>query len=65
MSKEIVWAWIDRDMKRFVKEIAEAHGISLSEYVRSLIIQDLEKRGFITVKIEKLKEEIRNECRRF
>ena len=60
MSKQIVWAWVDSEMKDIARKVAKAQGVSLSEYVRNLIIKDLERRSIITTKIDMIKEEIRN-----
>ena len=60
MSKQIVWAWVDSEMKDIARKVAKAQGVSLSEYVRNLIIKDLERRSIITTKIDLIKQEIRN-----
>ena len=55
MSKKsvMVWAWVDKEIRELVEKIAESKGISISEYVRQLIIEDLDKRSIFT---DKLKE---------
>lgn len=55
MSKTMVWARVDKDIRNWVKKLADVKGISMSEYVRSLIIEDLDKR---TVFTSALKEEL-------
>ena len=44
MSKTMLWARVDKSIRDMVKKLADAKGISMSEYVRSLIIEDLDKR---------------------
>jgi len=59
MSKKsvMVWAWVDREIRELVEKIAESKGISISEYVRKLIIEDLDKRSVFT---DKLKEAVKS-----
>ena len=58
MSKELVGGWIEPEVKRLVEKLAEIKGISLSEYVRSLILEDLNKRTVFTDALKK--EEVMN-----
>jgi len=60
MSKKsvMVWAWVDREIRELVEKIAESKGISISEYVRQLVIEDLDKRSIFTTK---LKEAVKHE----
>lgn len=44
MTKTMLWARVDKDIRDMVKKLSAAKGISMSEYVRSLIIEDLDKR---------------------
>ena len=46
------------EMYELIKKIAKMMDISPSEYLRFLIIQDLERRNFITTKIERIKREV-------
>jgi len=48
MSKTMLWARVDTDIRDMVKRLADAKGISMSEYVRSLVIEDLDKRTVFT-----------------
>jgi hypothetical protein len=48
MSKTMLWARVDIGIRDMVKKLADAKGISMSEYVRSLIIEDLDKRTVFT-----------------
>ena len=49
MSKKVmVWAWIDTDIREIVEKLAKSKGVSISEYVRNLILEDLDKRSIFT-----------------
>jgi len=54
MSKKnvMVWAWVDKEVRELVEKIAQAKGISISEYVRQLVIDDLDKRSFFITKLK-------------
>lgn len=47
-QKTMLWARVDVEVRDVVKRLAEAKGISISEYVRSLILEDLDKRTVFT-----------------
>jgi len=53
----MVWCWVDSEIRRLVEEIAESMGISISEYVRRLVLSDLDRRSVFTTK---LKEAVKN-----
>ena len=56
MSKtENILVWVTPEIKDLVNKLAEAQGLSISEYIRSLITADLDKRTFFTTQV---KEEI-------
>ena len=48
MAKTMLWARVDTDIRDMVRRLADAKCISMSEYVRSLIIDDLDKRTVFT-----------------
>jgi hypothetical protein len=48
MSKTMMWSRVDDNIRDMVKKLAVAKGISMSEYVRNLIIEDLDKRTVFT-----------------
>ena len=56
-QKKVVWAWVHPSIREAVERIAKSKGISISEYVRSLILEDLEKRNIINAV---LKEEMKS-----
>jgi len=55
MSKIMIWSRVDQDVKDLAEKLADAQGLTLSEYIRNLITQDLDKR---TVFTDKLKAEL-------
>lgn len=52
-QKTMLWARVDVEIKDAVEKLARAKGISLSEYVRSLVLEDLDKRTFFTTKLKR------------
>jgi len=54
MSKKnvMVWAWVDEDIRKLVERISESKGISISEYVRQLVIEDLDRRSVFTTMLK-------------
>ena len=48
MGKTMLWARVDVGIRDMVKKLAAIKGISMSEYVRSLVIEDLDKRTVFT-----------------
>ena len=44
----MVWAYVDKSIKIAINTLAKAKGVSVSEYVRSLILEDLDKRTYFT-----------------
>jgi len=51
--KVTIWGKIDPEIKELVEKIANAQGITISEYIRILITKDLDKRTFFTTKVKK------------
>ena len=45
-NKTIISACVEKSLAAYVQKIASNMGISLSEYLRRLIINDLDRRGF-------------------
>jgi len=48
MSRQLLGAWVEPDIKKHVEKLANIKGISLSEYLRTLILDDLDKRTIFT-----------------
>ena len=55
MSKKsvMVWAWVDVEVRELVERLAELKGVSISEYVRSLVLADLDNRSLFTTRLKK------------
>ena len=51
----MIWSRVDQDVKTLAERVAEAQGITISEYIRMLITNDLDRRTFFT---DKVKEEM-------
>ena len=49
----LVGAWVTPDIKELIEKMSEVQGTSISEYVRQLIIADLDKRTFFTNQVKK------------
>jgi hypothetical protein len=49
----MVWAWVDIEIRELVEKLAELKGVSISEYVRSLVLADLDKRSLFTRRLRK------------
>jgi len=46
-EKVLVWSRVDANIKQILEEIANTRGISLSEYIRQLILEDLDRRSVL------------------
>jgi len=56
-NKTILSACVDKSIYACVQKIAQSMGISLSEYVRRLIINDLDKRTVFTSALKQTETE--------
>jgi hypothetical protein len=53
----MLWARVDVEVRGLVEKLAKAKGISLSEYVRSLILEDLDRRTVFTTILKEARAE--------
>jgi len=53
LSKTLIWAHVDEGVRRLVEKLAKAKGVTISEYVRSLVLADLDKRSLFTTQLKK------------
>jgi len=53
MNKTLIWAYVDEGVRRLVEKLAKAKGVTISEYVRSLVLADLDKRSLFTTQLKK------------
>lgn len=51
-SKKCVAAWLEGDIKSIVMRLARIKGVSVSEYLRNLILEDLDKRTIFTTALK-------------
>jgi len=51
-QKSMLWCRVDNPVRELVETLAKTKGISISEYVRNLVLEDLDKRSFFTTKIK-------------
>jgi antitoxin component of RelBE/YafQ-DinJ toxin-antitoxin module len=58
-KSQLVWARVNEFEKELVRKVASALGISISEYIRYLVMRDLEERSIYTTRVEAIKEEMR------
>ncbi len=49
---KVVYSRIEKSVTPLVEAIASTEGITVSEYIRNLIIQDLDKRSVFTTKLK-------------
>jgi len=55
----MVWARITNEERKLVEGLARAMNLNISEFIRYLIIQELDKRSIITARVEEFKKKIR------
>ena len=61
LIKEAVLATrLTAEIQKLVEQLAQIQGLTPSEYLRNLILEDLEKRSLISAKIDNLKETLKN-----
>jgi len=53
---EATFIGLPKDVKKISKEFAKIKGITLSEYIRSLVVADLDKRSIFTDKFKRVEE---------
>ena len=51
--KKTIWARVGPEIDKWVRNLSQAMGISISEYVRTLILQDLESKGMFKEELKK------------
>jgi antitoxin component of RelBE/YafQ-DinJ toxin-antitoxin module len=54
-QKTMLWARVDKEIRDLVEKLAKAKGISISEYVRGLILEDLNERAVFTDALKRRK----------
>ena len=60
MTKTLyVWGRVTPEERILVEKLAKVMNMNVSEFIRYLILKELEKRSIITTKIEILKKELK------
>jgi hypothetical protein len=60
-KKVLAAAWIKPEVKRLVEKLCQKHGVSMSEYIRRLIIEDLDRHHLFNMEEVKPIQSIRGE----
>ena len=47
--KRQIGVWLDEDIEKKLRFLAKSRGISISEYIRFLILRDLEEKNLLKV----------------
>ena len=61
MKTAIIWSRVSPEVQRTMIELAESQGITISEYVRQLIIKDLDERSVFTSQLKQARDRNRGE----
>jgi antitoxin component of RelBE/YafQ-DinJ toxin-antitoxin module len=48
-----LWTRVDGNIRKLVEELAKSMGLTTSEYIRRLIIEDLDKRSIFTTLLKR------------
>ena len=56
MKTKIIGTRVSKEIRETIDRLASTKGISISEYVRQLIISDLDKRSVFTTKLKTLQD---------
>ncbi len=56
MKTKIIGTRVSKEIRKTIDRLAMTKGISISEYVRQLIISDLDKRSVFTTKLKTLQD---------
>ena len=62
MSKKtsLVWGRVTEEERKLIDQLCKIMHCNVSEFVRYVILQELERRGLVSAQIEKLKEAIKS-----
>jgi len=50
----MLWTKVDGNIRRLVEALARSQGLTISEYMRRLVIEDLDKRSVFTAKLKEV-----------
>lgn len=52
-KQAMLWCRVDVRVKELVEKLAKTQGVTISEYMRQLVIEDLDKRSVFTTRLKK------------
>ena len=52
MKTAMVWSRVSPSIEKIMRELATAQGLTLSEYMRQLIVKDLDTRSVFTTQLK-------------
>jgi uncharacterized protein (DUF1778 family) len=55
--ESFVWARVSPEERELIEKLSKAMGLSVAEFIRYVIVQELDRRSLLTSKIQRLKEE--------
>lgn len=58
MKTETIWSRVSPEIRKMMRRLAESQGLSVSEYVRQLIIKDLDRRSVFTSQLKQNVEDV-------
>ena len=51
-QKTMLWCRVDTNIRELVEKLAGAKGVTISEYIRNLVLEDLDRRSLLTTIIK-------------
>jgi uncharacterized protein (DUF1778 family) len=63
-KNSLVWGRVTDEEKKLIDQLCQIMHCNMSEFIRYVILQELERRSLISTQIEKLKEDILNNQKR-
>lgn len=60
IKKAVLATRLTIEIQKLVEQISQIQGLKPSEYLRNLILEDLERRSLISAQVDNLKETLKN-----
>lgn len=57
---KLLWAWVDEEVYILVRKLANSKGISISEFIRQLVLADLDDRSIFTTQLKRELSRLKN-----
>jgi antitoxin component of RelBE/YafQ-DinJ toxin-antitoxin module len=58
-KKTMIWSRVNADVKETVQRLADSMGVSISEYIRTLVLRDLDKRSVFTAQFKRSEDKFK------